>query len=39
MSNKNSADDGIKHSKHENFDYKGIEMSEKRSKDDSTEIE
>ena len=28
-----------KHSKHDNFDYKGVEMSERRDKDESTEAE
>ena len=32
-------DEEDKHSKHSNFEYKGIEMSERRDKDESTEAE
>jgi hypothetical protein len=28
-----------KHGSHDTFEYKGIEMSEKRSRDDSTEVD
>ena len=39
MSNKDSVIDEKKHSQHENFDYKGIEMQSTKNNEDQTDID
>lgn len=39
MSNKDSVIDEKKHSQHENFDYKGVEMQSTKNNEDQTDID